>query len=402
MSTDGMRTDWANKDFYAELGVTKQATQAEIKKAYRKLARANHPDSNPGDTAKHEKFKAVAEAYDVIGDEDKRKKYDEVRELYGGGWVPGRTPGGAGGFDLNDLLRDRTGGGGFGDLFGDLFGWRGGRQQTRTRAVRGVDVETNATISFMDAMNGVTISLRLTSRLGVPGVSRHRRQARHHAEDLSRVRGRRLRRQLHGRRLLDQRDLPALRADGSSIYDEACPTCHGSGRGTSARSIQARIPAGVKDGQRIRLRGKGGAGENGGAAGDLFVTVKVTPAPALRPHRRQPHARRTGVLRRGRARRRDQDPDARGSRGDPQDPGRDPERAHLPRPRSRCPEEGRHQGRPAGDRPGAGARAAQRRRPRGPHRLPRRRRRHARCAPTSSSSRDGRRRPACPRTPRST
>src|SRR4249919_3165453 len=98
-----MRTDWANKDFYAELGVTKQATQPEIKKAYRKLARANHPDSNPGDTAKHEKFKAVAEAYDVVGDEDKRKKYDEVRELYAGGGAGGP------GFDLNDLLRDRTG-----------------------------------------------------------------------------------------------------------------------------------------------------------------------------------------------------------------------------------------------------------------------------------------------------
>ncbi len=84
MSTDGIRTDWANKDFYAELGVTKSATPAEIKKAYRKLARANHPDSNPGDTAKHEKFKAVAEAYDVVGDEEKRKKYDEVRDLYGG------------------------------------------------------------------------------------------------------------------------------------------------------------------------------------------------------------------------------------------------------------------------------------------------------------------------------
>ena len=108
MSTDGMRMDWANKDFYAELGVTKQATQAEIKKSYRKLARANHPDSNPGDTAKHEKFKAVAEAYDVVGDEDKRKKYDEMRELYGSGGFGGGAPGGAGGFDLNDLLRERT------------------------------------------------------------------------------------------------------------------------------------------------------------------------------------------------------------------------------------------------------------------------------------------------------
>src|SRR6476646_11807073 len=96
MSTDGMRMDWANKDFYAELGVTKQATQADIKKAYRKLARANHPDSNPGDTAKHEKFKKVAEAYDVVGDETKRRQYDEVRQAYGGGFSGGTTAGGPG------------------------------------------------------------------------------------------------------------------------------------------------------------------------------------------------------------------------------------------------------------------------------------------------------------------
>ena len=108
---DGIRADWATKDFYAELGVDKKATQAEIKKAYRKLARANHPDSNPGDTAKHEKFKAVAEAYDVVGDEEKRKKYDEVRELYGGGGFRGGPgwPAAGPGFDLGDLLRDRAG-----------------------------------------------------------------------------------------------------------------------------------------------------------------------------------------------------------------------------------------------------------------------------------------------------
>src|SRR4029450_4071493 len=126
-ATDGMRADWANKDFYAELGVKKDATAEEIKKAYRKLAPANHPDSPPGDTAKHEKFKTVAEAYDVVGDPEKRKKYDEMRSLYGaGGGFRGGFPGGggagggAGGFDLNDLLRDRAGGG-FGDMFGDLF-----------------------------------------------------------------------------------------------------------------------------------------------------------------------------------------------------------------------------------------------------------------------------------------
>src|SRR3982751_4474645 len=110
-TTEGFRADWAQKDFYAELGVKKDATNAEIKKAYRKLARANHPDSNPNDIAKHEKFKAVAEAYDVVGDPEKRKKYDEMRELYGsgafrGGFGGGGGQGGGGGFDLNNLLRE--------------------------------------------------------------------------------------------------------------------------------------------------------------------------------------------------------------------------------------------------------------------------------------------------------
>src|SRR3954452_23004420 len=111
-TTEGFRADWAQKDFYAELGVKKDATSAEIKKAYRRLARANHPDSNPNDSAKHEKFKAVAEAYDVLGDEEKRKKYDEVQRLYGGGGFSGGFPrgtsggpSGGAGFDLGDVLR---------------------------------------------------------------------------------------------------------------------------------------------------------------------------------------------------------------------------------------------------------------------------------------------------------
>jgi molecular chaperone DnaJ len=270
-----MRTEWANKDFYAELGVTKQATQAEIKKAYRTLARANHPDSNPGDTVKHEKFKAVAEAYDVVGDEDKRKKYDELRELYGNGGFGGGSAGG--GFDLNDLLRDRTGGGGgFGDLFGDIFGGRGSRQQTRTRATRGADVETNATISFMDALDGVTISLRLTSDAACPDCHGTGGKPGTTPKICPECEGAGFVVSSMGGAFSINETCP--RCGGRQlIYDEACPTCHGSGRGTSARSIQARIPAGVKDGQRIRLRGKGGPGENGGSAGDLFVTVRVTP-----------------------------------------------------------------------------------------------------------------------------
>jgi molecular chaperone DnaJ len=278
-STEGMRADWASKDFYAELGVKKDAAADEIKKAYRKLARANHPDSHPGDAAKHEKFKRVAEAYDVVGDQEKRKKYDEMRELYGSGGVRGGFPGGfgggqaGGGFDINDLLRDRAGGG-FGDMFGDLFGGRGRSQQARAR--KGADVETTATISFTDALEGVTISLRLTSDAPCPDCSGTGGKPGTKPHICPECEGSGFVVASVGGAFSMNETCPAC-GGRQLVYDEPCPTCHGSGRGLSARSIQARIPAGVKDGQRIRLRGKGAAGENGGPGGDLYVTVKVSP-----------------------------------------------------------------------------------------------------------------------------
>lgn len=284
--TEGFRNDWATKDFYQVLGVAKDADAADIKKAYRKLARENHPDSNPGDDAKHEKFKAVAEAYDVVGDEAKRSKYDEFRSLqasggFGAGMGGGGFGGGGfggGGFNLDDLLRERGGaGGGIGDMFGDLFGGgRGRTQQQAPRPRRGADVESSATIGFTDALDGVTVSLRLTSDAacptcqgtgGKPGTRPHICPECEGAGFV--VSG-------SGGAFAMQETCP--RCGGRQlVYDEACPTCHGSGRGTSARTIQARIPAGVKDGARIRLKGKGAPGDNGGPAGDLFVKVKVTP-----------------------------------------------------------------------------------------------------------------------------
>src|SRR6478609_9196264 len=264
---EGFRNDWATKDFYQVLGVAKDASAADIKKAYRKLARANHPDSNPGDDAKHETFKAVAEAYDVVGDEAKRAKYDEFRSLQS-----------RGGFGLDDLLRDRAGaGGGLGDMFGDLFGGaQRGRTQQQARPRRGADVESTATIGFTDALDGVTVSLRLTSDTacptcqgtgGKPGTRPHICPECEGAGFV--VSG-------TGGAFSINETCPAC-GGRQLVYDEACPTCHGSGRGTSARTIQARIPAGVKDGARIRLKGKGAPGDNGGPAGDLFVKVKVTP-----------------------------------------------------------------------------------------------------------------------------
>ncbi|WP_232681214.1 molecular chaperone DnaJ [Nocardioides sp. R-C-SC26] len=284
MAEEGFRADWAQKDFYAALGVAKDASAADIKKAYRKLARENHPDSNPGDTAKHDRFKQVAEAYDVVGDADKRGKYDEMRRLYGSGGFRGYGANaghpGQGGINLEDLLGDRGGGrgGGFGDMFGDLFGGFGGgggaRRPQGRRATKGADLESEATIGFTDAIDGVTISLRLTSDAacsacsgtgGKPGTKPHVCStcdgSGYVVADL-------------GGAFSMNETCPAC-GGRQLVYDEKCPVCHGSGRGSSSRTIQARIPAGVKDGQRIRLRGKGAPGEGGGPAGDLYVTVHV-------------------------------------------------------------------------------------------------------------------------------
>jgi molecular chaperone DnaJ len=277
------RSDWATKDFYKELGVSKDASADEIKKAYRKLARENHPDSNPDDTAKHERFKRVAEAYDVVGDTDKRKKYDEMRSLYGGGFPSGGFPSGSGagrGYNFEDLFGDRgqSGGGGFGDMFGDLFGGGGGfgRRQSRQRPTKGQDVESTATIGFTESLEGVTISLRLSSDAPCPDCSGTGGKPGTKPRVCPECDGAGYITQSVGGAFSMNETCP--RCGGRQlIYDEPCPTCHGSGRGTSSRTIQARIPAGVKDGQRIRLRGKGGSGENGGPAGDLYVTVRVTP-----------------------------------------------------------------------------------------------------------------------------
>ncbi|MCW2819093.1 MAG: dnaJ [Marmoricola sp.] len=283
--------DWATKDFYQVLGVPKDAEQAAIKKAYRKLARENHPDSKPGDQAAENRFKAVAEAYDVVGDATKRTKYDEIRSLqsagrpggFGGGFPggfggpggPGGGPGGqgAGGFDVSDLFGDlfNRGGGAGGGGFG------GGRSRA-PRAAKGADLETETTLSFEDAVGGTTISLRLSSDApcptcsgtgGKPGTRPHVCPT---CEGAGVVVG-----SVGGGFSMNE-TCPEC-AGRQLVYDDACPTCHGSGRGQSSRTVSARIPAGVKDGQRIRLKGKGAAGENGGPAGDLLITVHVRSHP---------------------------------------------------------------------------------------------------------------------------
>jgi molecular chaperone DnaJ len=279
--------DWANKDFYKTLGVSKDATAADIKKAYRKLARANHPDSKPGDKVAEERFKAIAEAYDVIGDETKRKQYDEMREMVGsfggfGGGFGGRTTAGGGQpFDLGDFLGGHGGGGGgFSDIFGGMFGGGGARTRTTAQARRGADIETDATISFTHSIEGVTVSLPLSTDAPCPDSTRTGARSGTVPRVCPECEGVGMVAASVGGAFTMNETCPACRGRGL-VVDDPCPTCHGSGRGVSNRTIQARIPAGVKDGQRIRLRGKGASGERGGPAGDLYVNVKVADHPVF-------------------------------------------------------------------------------------------------------------------------
>ena len=280
--------------------------QTDIKKAYRKLARANHPDSNPGDTAKHEKFKAVAEAYDVVGDAEKRKKYDEIRALCAerrrSAAASAAASGGGGGFDLDDLLRDRAGGGGgFGDMFGDIFG---GRRRpaasSRAPAAGAPTSRPRATIGFTDAIDGVTISLRLTSDAPCPDCSGHRRQARHPAAHLPRVRGRRLRgRPRVGGALLDERDLPGLRRPPARLR-RAVPDlprqrprhvrAHDPGPHPRRRQGRPADPA-ARQGRRRRERRPGrrpvrhrqGHARTGSSAARATTSPSTCRSPSTRP-----------------------------------------------------------------------------------------------------------------------
>ena len=279
-----MNKDWLEKDFYAVLGVSKDATADEIKKKYRKLARELHPDKNPGNKESEERFKGVSEAYDVLSDDAKRKEYDEARSLFaGGGYSPGGFGASGGGPQYNVNMDDLFGQdqGGFGDFLGGIFNRRGNAGGgTRTRQPRrGADLESSLTLSFDDALDGVTVPLRLSS--DAPCTSCHGTGAK--AGTVPRMcptcdGSGQTTRNAGGFAFAD----PCVTCKGRGLYvDDPCPSCHGSGRGMSTRTVQARIPAGVKNGARIRLKGKGAPGERGGPNGDLLVDIVIARHPVF-------------------------------------------------------------------------------------------------------------------------
>jgi len=274
--------EWLERDFYADLGVSSDATAEQIKKAYRKLARELHPDANPGDTAAEERFKRVSEAHSVLADDAKRKEYDEMRTLMAsgrfradGGPSAGGFGGGAGGFDIGDLFGGGAGGGGadVGDLFGGLFGGRG-RKTAAPRQRRGNDLETETTLAFRDAVQGTTVQLRVTSPSpctnchgsgAKPGTSPRTCTSCSGSGFVSRNQG----------HFGFSEPCPDCQGTGTKI-DDPCPDCSGSGITVRPRTINVRVPQGVEDGQRIRLAGQGEAGRRGAPSGDLYVTVHVT------------------------------------------------------------------------------------------------------------------------------
>jgi molecular chaperone DnaJ len=255
---------------YDTLGVKKGASADEIKKAYRKLAAKYHPDKNPGDAAAEEKFKEVQNAYDTLSDGEKRKQYDTFGTANGR-----RTTGfdprdfGGGNFTINDL-------GDLGDLFGGIFNRGQGARARRPQPERGADIEIAVSLSFEDSLRGletkipveVTTACRECGGTGAePGTS---------PVICPECNGRGVVSESQGLFALSQ-PCPRCRGNGT-VVEKPCKKCKGSGRERRTRRYTVKIPAGVKDGTRIRLKGKGEVGEGGGPAGDLFVVTRVEPS----------------------------------------------------------------------------------------------------------------------------
>jgi molecular chaperone DnaJ len=303
------------KDYYETLGVKKTASADEIRKAFRKLARKYHPDVNPGDKSAEEKFKALSEANDVLSDPKKRKIYDQVgfysdnidpaaAEAYarggatgagGFGGFPGGGPGGAqpggegvhfdfGGFDFSDLgdsfgrgRRTTTGSGSFRDIFSGIFGGGGGGAVTEQGPEPGSDLEYQVNVPFWTAIRGGVMRLNI-SRQDVCSNC-HGQGFLEQPGKCPQCNGTGQVTQTGGRMKFN---VPCPRCHGTGKNITTCPTCHGEGTVPKTEPLEVRIKPGTRDGQRIRLAGKGNAGTHGAAPGDLYVIIRIEPHPVFR------------------------------------------------------------------------------------------------------------------------
>jgi molecular chaperone DnaJ len=258
------------RDLYEVLGVSKSASQDEIKKAYRKLARKHHPDSNPGDAAAEERFKELQDAYDVLSDPEKRKQYDQLGpRMFEGAQA------GPGGFQWSGNLGDL---GDLGDLFGGLFGrGAGGASRARQRGQRGADVGVTLTLSFEDSLSGLTTKIPVELETVCSTCKGSGAEPGTKPIICPECRGRGVTSEDEGF-FAFSRPCPRCHGNGT-VVEKPCRTCGGTGRERRTKRYTVKIPAGVKDGTQIRLKGKGEAGYDGGPPGDLIVTTRVTPSP---------------------------------------------------------------------------------------------------------------------------
>jgi molecular chaperone DnaJ len=256
------------RDFYEVLGVSKSASQEELKKAYRELARKWHPDRNPDDEQAEERFKEIQQAYDALSDPEKRKQYDAGGRFAGAGGFPGGGfPGGGGGFTAD-----------LGDIFSSFFGGRG--RQHGPRAQRGRDLETEVRLSFDQAMHGTQIAVSVPTTGPCPTCDGSGAKPGTTPHVCPRCEGTGIDAQSQGLFSISQ-PCPECGGQGS-VIDDPCPTCGGAGVTQETKRYRVNIPAGVHDGSRIRLAGKGEAGYRGAPRGDLYVTTRVAPSPVFR------------------------------------------------------------------------------------------------------------------------
>jgi len=263
------------EDLYKVLGVPKGASEDEIKKAHRKLAREYHPDRNPDDPKAEERFKEVQNAYDTLSDPEKRKQYDAGGGMFGGFGGGGPAGGGpfgpggpgAGGFDVSDI-------------FSNIFSRGGGGGRAQAQQVRGRDLETEISLSFDQAVNGAQVNVTVPKAERCPTCNGSGAKPGTAPVTCPRCEGRGIDAQSQGFFSISQ---PCPQCGGAGqIIEDPCPTCAGSGLTKQTKRYKVNIPAGVKNGARIRLAGKGEAGQRGGPPGDLFVVTRVATSPVFK------------------------------------------------------------------------------------------------------------------------